>query len=161
AMSDRRRVRTMCPMNCHPTLCGMLVDVEGGKLVGVSGDPENPDSRGFLCVRGQASREIIDNPRRVLHPMVRERRGADAWRRAGGDGAPALIVERMRAAGPQAGGLGSGPGRAANNYGVRIASHLNRRFANLAGAQWWSGTIICWGLGAFGLGLTGILQAST
>ena len=28
-------VRTMCPMNCHPTLCGMLVDVEDGatKLV--------------------------------------------------------------------------------------------------------------------------------
>jgi len=24
--------RTMCPMNCHPTLCGMLVDVEDGKL---------------------------------------------------------------------------------------------------------------------------------
>ena len=21
------RLRTMCPMNCHPTLCGMLVDV--------------------------------------------------------------------------------------------------------------------------------------
>jgi len=25
--------RTMCPMNCHPTLCGMLVDVEEGRLV--------------------------------------------------------------------------------------------------------------------------------
>jgi flagellar hook assembly protein FlgD len=24
----------MCPMNCHPTLCGMLVDVDGrGQLV--------------------------------------------------------------------------------------------------------------------------------
>ena len=65
-MSDRRRVRTMCPMNCHPTLCGMLVDIEDGRLVGVAGDPENPDSRGFLCVRGQASREVIDNPARLL-----------------------------------------------------------------------------------------------
>ena len=51
-----KTVRTMCPMNCHPTLCGMLADVEDGKVVAVRGDPENPDSRGFLCIRGQASR---------------------------------------------------------------------------------------------------------
>jgi len=25
-------VRTMCPMNCHPTFCGMFVDVEGGRV---------------------------------------------------------------------------------------------------------------------------------
>jgi anaerobic selenocysteine-containing dehydrogenase len=148
-------------MNCHPTLCGMLVDVEDGKLVGVAGDPENPDSRGFLCVRGHASREIIGNPERLLYPLVRERRGADAWRRASWDEALDLIAARMRAAGPQAVGLWSGHGLAANNYGTRIASHLNRRFANLYGSQWWSGTIICWGLGAFGLGLTGILKTST
>ena len=29
---DAKIVRTMCPMNCHPTFCGMLVEVEGGKL---------------------------------------------------------------------------------------------------------------------------------
>ena len=23
-------IRTMCPMNCHPTLCGMLAEVRGG-----------------------------------------------------------------------------------------------------------------------------------
>ena len=40
--------RTMCPMNCHPTLCGMLVEVEGGKLKTVGGDKDNPDSQGFL-----------------------------------------------------------------------------------------------------------------
>src|SRR5438132_12914701 len=76
-----RLVRTMCPMNCHPTLCGMLVEIEDGRLLGVRGDPDNPDSRGFLCIRGQASREIIGNPRRLLHPLVRARRGEDAWRR--------------------------------------------------------------------------------
>jgi len=58
-------VRTMCPMNCHPTLCGMLVDVDDGRLLGVRGDPDNPDSQGFLCIRGQASREIIGNPQRL------------------------------------------------------------------------------------------------
>src|SRR5262245_51946099 len=62
-MGERRIVRTMCPMNCHPTLCGMLVEVEDDRLIGVRGDPDNPDSQGFLCVRGQASREIIGNPK--------------------------------------------------------------------------------------------------
>ena len=36
-------VRTMCPMNCHPTLCGMLVEVEDGRVLSVKGDPDNPD----------------------------------------------------------------------------------------------------------------------
>ena len=148
-------------MNCHPTLCGMLVDVEDGQLAGVAGDPGNPDSRGFLCVRGQASREIIGNPQRLLYPLMRDQRGADTWRQVSWDEALDRIVERMRAVGPQAVGLWSGHGLAANNYGTRISSHLNRRFANLSGCQWWSGAIICWGLGGFGLGLTGILHTNT
>ena len=155
------RLRTMCPMNCHPTLCGMLVDVEDGRLVSVQGDPDNPDSRGFLCIRGQASREIIDNPARLLDPLIRARRGSDDWRRATWEEALDLIVDRMRAAGPDTVGAWSGHGLFANNYGTRVASHLLRRFANLYGAQWWNPTMICWGLGGFGLGLTGPLETST
>ena len=157
----RRTVRTMCPMNCHPTLCGMLVDVEDGRLLGVRGDPDNPDSRGFLCVRGQASREIVDNPHRLLHPLVRARRGEDEWRQASWDEALDLVAGRMRAAGREAVGLWSGHGLFANNYGTRVGSHLLRRFANLWGCQWWHPSMICWGLGGFGLGLTGVLEANT
>ncbi len=157
----RRVVRTMCPMNCHPTLCGMQVEVEDGRLLDVRGDPENPDSQGFLCIRGQAAREILDNPRRLLHPLVRARRGEDSWRRASWDEALDIVEARMRAAGPEAVGAWSGHGLFANNYGTRIHSHLLRRFANLYGCQWWSPTMICWGLGAFGLGLTGALETST
>ena len=156
-----RVVRTMCPMNCHPTLCGMLVEVEDGRLVGLRGDPDNPDSQGFLCQRGQASREIIGNPHRLLHPLVRARRGADAWRPATWDEALDLIAARMRAAGGEAVGLWTGHGLAATNYGTRISGHLVRRFANLWGAQSWSGAMICWGLGGFGLGLTGHLETNT
>src|SRR5216684_1968883 len=99
--NGRRVIRTMCPMNCHPTLCGMLVEVEDGQLVGVHGDPDNPDSRGFLCIRGQASREIIGNPRRLLLPLLRARRG-DKLRRGSWDEALDLIAGRMRAVGREA-----------------------------------------------------------
>jgi len=157
---ERRVVRTMCPMNCHPTLCGMRVEVEDGRVVAVGGDPENPDSRGFLCIRGHASREILDNPRRLLHPLVRADRRSE-WRKASWDEALDRIVAAMQAAGRLAVGAWSGHGLLANNYGTRIHSQLLRRFANLYGCQWWSPTMICWGLGAFGLGLTGVLATHT
>jgi len=153
--------RTMCPMNCHPTLCGMLVEVEDGKVVRIKGDPDNPDSQGFLCVRGQAANEIIDNPRRLLYPMIRERRGEDRWRRASWDEVLDLIAERSRAAGRLAVGTWTGHGTGVNNYGTRLTGNLVRRFSNLYGCQGWSATMICWGLGAFGLGLTGVLETST
>ena len=159
--SGSRTVRTMCPMSCHPTLCGMRVTIEDDRLVSVAGDPENPDSHGFLCVRGQASREIIGNPRRLLHPLVRSRRGSDDWHRASWSDALDLIVERMQRAGREAVGLWGGHGLFANNYGTRVGSHLLRRFANLWGCQWWHPSMICWGLGGFGLGLTGVLEANT
>ncbi len=162
-MQERQRgvVRTMCPMNCHPTLCGMLVEVEDGRLLKVSGDSENPDSQGFLCIRGHASREIIGNARRLLRPLVRSHRAADAWREASWDEVLDLIAGRMQAAGREAVGIWSGHGLFANDYGTRIHAQLLRRFANFHGCQWWSPTMICWGLGAFGLGLTGVLETST
>src|SRR5262249_16903659 len=93
--------------------------------------------------------------------LVRARRGADEWRQATWDEALDRIASQMRAAGGEAVGLWTGHGLAATNYGTRISGHLVRRFANLWGAQSWSGTMICWGLGGFGLGLTGILQTNT
>lgn len=158
---SQHTVRTMCPMNCHPTLCGMLVDVDNGHLVGVRGDKENPDSQGFLCVRGQASREIIDNPKRLLYPLIRRRRADDAWRQTSWDEALDLIAARMQAVGREAVGIWAGHGVFSTNYGTRIYGHLLRRFTNFYGCQWWNPTMICWGLGAFGLGVTGILETNT
>jgi anaerobic selenocysteine-containing dehydrogenase len=111
-------------------------------------------------VRGQAAPEILGNPARLLHPLVRRSRG-DAFERATWDEALDRIAGRMRAVGREAVGAWSGHGVFTTNYGTRITSHLLRRFANLWGCQWWSPTIICWGLGAFGLGLTGVLETNT
>jgi len=51
--SARRTVRTMCPMNCHPTYCGMRVELERDRVVSIRGDHDNPDSRRFLCIRAR------------------------------------------------------------------------------------------------------------
>lgn len=157
---DSKIVRTMCPMNCHPTLCGMLAEVRDGKLVSVKGDEANPDSQGFLCVRGQASPEIFDNPARLLHPLVRDRR-SDEFRRATWDEALERIVASMARSPPAATAIWPGHGTFTTNYGTRISAQLMARFANFHGGQFWSPTMICWGLGAFGLGLTGMLETNT
>src|SRR4029078_1846375 len=67
----------------------------------------------------------------------------------------------MRRWGGETVGTWTGHGLFTNNYGTRVASHLVRRFSNLYGCQWWSPTMICWGLAASGLGLTGILETNT
>src|SRR5207249_3056952 len=148
--SVRRVIRTMCPMNCHPTLCGMLVEVEDGRVTRVTGDPDNPDSRGFLCVRGQAAPEILDNPRRLLYPMMRDTRRAP-WRRVTWDEALDAIVARLRAAGREAVATWPGHGIFANNYGTRLRSHLPPRLSHLCGCRPASPPTIRWARCGVGL----------
>ena len=158
---ESKEIRTMCPMNCHPTLCGMVAKVADGKLIDIAGDKDNPDSKGFLCVRGLAAKEIIGNHQRLLNPLIRENREKDNWRRADWNEALDLIAVRMREAGPEAVGFWPGHGNGANDYGVGVKWQLIERFANLFGAQRWNPAMICWGLGGFGIGITGALETST
>ncbi|MEM7252325.1 MAG: molybdopterin-dependent oxidoreductase [Pseudomonadota bacterium] len=158
---ERRTVRTMCPMNCHPTLCGMQVTLDHDTVVDISGDPENPDSQGFLCLRGRTAKEILDNPRRLLYPQIRVDRSSNEWRQISWNDALAHIATRLRNVAPEAFGIWLGHGDLATNYGTRLGGLLSRRFAHLYGANWWHPAMVCWGLGGFGLGLTGVLDVNT
>jgi anaerobic selenocysteine-containing dehydrogenase len=152
-------VRTMCPMNCHPTFCGMLVEVEGGKLKSVCGDKDNPDSHGFLCVRGRSTSEIFGNPRRLMYPQIRDDRRTNTWGCVSWDEALDFIVKRMRTVGPGAVGLWAGHG--GFTPGSTVTVQMMHRFSNLYGCQAWHPAMICWGLGGFGVGLTGALKVNT
>jgi anaerobic selenocysteine-containing dehydrogenase len=158
-MSARKRVvRTVCPMNCNPTHCGMLVEVEGERVLSIAGDAENPDSRGFLCMRGHATREIPGNPLRLLSPLRRVgRRGEDRWEGISWEDAYDLIVERIEQTSRDRVGIWLGHG-ALTTSSVRP---LLMRFGHLAGFNIWNPAMICWALGAYGLALTGVLEANT
>lgn len=160
-MSKLHTVKTMCPMNCHPTLCGMTVTVNGPRDVTIIGDPDNPDSQGFLCMRGNAAHEIVANPRRLLVPQTRSTRGSPDWQDTDWDRALDRIADRMQAVGREAVGIWPGHGNVANDYGFGVKRAQLERFANLYGCQYWNPAMICWGLGGFGLGLTGALETST
>jgi anaerobic selenocysteine-containing dehydrogenase len=146
-------------MNCHPTFCGMLVEVEGGKLKTVIGDKDNPDSQGFLCVRGRSTHEIFGNPRRLLYPQIRGDRRTNTWRRVSWDEAFEFILMRMRKVGPEAVGLWAGHG--GFTPGSAVTVQMMQRFSNMYGCQAWHPAMICWGLGGFGVGLTGALKVNT
>jgi anaerobic selenocysteine-containing dehydrogenase len=49
----------------------MLVEVEGGRATQVSGDPNHPTTRGFLCTKVSRYLERVYHPDRLLHPMRR------------------------------------------------------------------------------------------
>ena len=63
--------------------------------------------------------------------------------------------------GREAVGLWQGHGVAANDYGVGVKRSQMERFGNLYGCQHWNPAMICWGLGGFGVGLTGALETTT
>lgn len=62
----------------HPTycrvceaLCGLLAEVEDGKIVHVGPDREHPVSKGHLCVKGPGMLDVTYDPDRVLTPLRR------------------------------------------------------------------------------------------
>ena len=149
--------RTMCPMNCHPTYCGMVVTIEDGKVRSVRGDKDNPDSRGFLCIRGRSAGEIHDNPLRLLAPRTRDRKGGGAWQDSGWDEALDRIAVAIEEAGRLHTAIWAGHGVFHNGIGGQFVT----RFAHMAGVQTWQPSIVCWGLGGFGFSLTGITEVNT
>ncbi len=157
-MVNKRQVTTMCPMNCLPTQCGMTVEVENNKLLTLKGDEHNPDSRGFLCIRGRATREIFDNPKRLLSPLRRVgARGDDRWEACSWDDAYAMIVDAVKQTQPERVGLWRGHGIGTTG----VLPTLVSRFGLVSGFQQWASAIVCWAMGGYGLGLTGVLETST
>jgi len=157
-MDGKRQITTMCPMNCLPTQCGMTVEIEGNRLISLKGDQNNPDSRGFLCIRGRAAQEIFANPKRLLHPLRRVgKRGEDRWEACSWDEAYAMIVDAIQQTQPERVGLWRGHGIGTTG----VAGTLVSRFGMLGGFQQWSAAIVCWAMGGYGLGLTGTLKTNT
>ena len=65
-------VRTACSRDC-PDVCGILAKVEGGKVIGLRGDPAHPVTRGFLCFRTSRYPELMAGPDRLTQPLARRR----------------------------------------------------------------------------------------
>ncbi len=86
-------VRTVCPRNCYCT-CGMVVTHDGGRITRIEGDPENPATRGRVCLKGISYARRVATDQRLLHPLKRQPDGGFArvsWEEALGE-----IAERLQ-----------------------------------------------------------------
>ena len=62
--------RSVCPYDC-PDTCGLLVEVENGRAVRVTGDPDHPITRGLLCPKMLHYERTVHSPRRLTTPLLR------------------------------------------------------------------------------------------
>jgi formate dehydrogenase major subunit len=87
-----RVVDSICPY-CAVG-CGQKVYVKDGQVVQIEGDPNSPVSRGRLCPKGSASKQLVTQPGRVT--KVRYRRpGGTEWEDLDPDTALDMIADRV------------------------------------------------------------------
>ena len=59
----------ICPL-CE-ACCGLAVSTEGGRIVGIRGAEDDVFSRGYLCPKGYALKDLHEDPDRLRTPLVR------------------------------------------------------------------------------------------
>jgi formate dehydrogenase major subunit len=85
-------VKSVCPY-CAVG-CGQNVYVKDGKVVQVEGDPDSPVSRGRLCPKGSATKQLVTGPGRVNQVLYRRPHGTE-WERLDLDEAMDMIADRV------------------------------------------------------------------
>ena len=79
-MKSEMVVKSTCRM-CHG-VCGVLVHMKDGKVIKITGDPDCPTSKGYICAKGKASPELLYHPDRLKFPIKRVgKRGENKWQR--------------------------------------------------------------------------------
>jgi formate dehydrogenase major subunit len=87
-----RVVKSVCPY-CAVG-CGQNVYVKNEQIVQIEGDPDSPISRGHLCPKGAATRELVQSPRREYAVKYR-RPYSDCWESLPLDRALDMIADRV------------------------------------------------------------------
>ena len=80
---------------CHHN-CGLLVHVQDGKVVKVTGNPDHPASRGFICARGVNAPKWLYHPDQLKHALKRTgKRGEGKWEQIPWEQALDEIAEKL------------------------------------------------------------------
>jgi formate dehydrogenase major subunit len=74
--------------------CGQRVYVKDGAVTQIEGDPDSPVSRGRLCPKGSASKQLVTSPLREYRVKYRRPHGT-AWEHITLDAAMDMIADRV------------------------------------------------------------------
>ena len=74
---------------CHlcEAICGLKITVEAGKVIRIKGDPEDPLSRGHICPKAIALKDLHEDKDRLRFPVRRviDKTGFVSWQKIGWD----------------------------------------------------------------------------
>jgi anaerobic selenocysteine-containing dehydrogenase len=106
-MANQQSVSRVCPF-CEAT-CGVIIEVADGAIVRVRGDRDDPFSRGFICPKAYALKELHDDSERLRRPLKRTPGGWQeiSWPEAYREIAARLLAIRKKY-GPDAIGMYAG-----------------------------------------------------
>jgi formate dehydrogenase major subunit len=74
--------------------CGQRVYVKDERVIQIEGDPDSPISRGRLCPKGSASKQLVTSPGRVTTVRYRRPYGTD-WEELPLEQAMEMIADRV------------------------------------------------------------------
>jgi formate dehydrogenase major subunit len=89
-----RVVQSVCPY-CAVG-CGQRVFVKNGQVTQIEGDPDSPVSRGRLCPKGSASKQLVTSPTRQSRVLYRKPHATE-WEHLDLDRAMDMIADRVLA----------------------------------------------------------------
>ncbi|MFC7718623.1 molybdopterin-containing oxidoreductase family protein [Nonomuraea recticatena] len=136
-MSGELRVLGACPLDC-PDTCSWVVTVEDGKAVKMRGNPDQPYTRGALCVKVNRYLEHTQAQDRILHPLRRTGpKGSGQFERISWEEALDEIATRLRGIVDEHGGEAIWPylGTGSLGYLQGCEGVAGRRFWNVLGAS--------------------------
>jgi anaerobic selenocysteine-containing dehydrogenase len=110
---------------CHlcEAICGLVIETAGEEIVSIKGDPDDPLSRGHICPKAVALRDIHEDPDRLRRPLQRvvDEQGQSHWEEISWEQAldttAARLVEITRRDGVHALGIYLG-NPSVHNYGM-------------------------------------------
>src|SRR5258708_89719 len=81
---------------CHlcEAMCGIVIEAEEERILSIRGDKDDPFSRGHICPKAVALKDVHEDPDRLRRPL---RRTATGWVEVGWDEALDEAAERLGA----------------------------------------------------------------
>ncbi len=79
---------------CHlcEAICGVEIRLRGNEIISIRGDPDDPFSRGHICPKALALKDVHEDPDRLRYPL---KRTAGGWQRIGWDEAIDEVAARI------------------------------------------------------------------
>jgi anaerobic selenocysteine-containing dehydrogenase len=103
-ITTRHRACNLCE-----AICGLVIETENDRVISIAGDKNDPLSRGYICPKAFALKDVYEDPNRLKTPL---KRTASGWQSISWDEALGETAERLRAVqaefGPDAVGIYNG-----------------------------------------------------